>query len=68
MVRPLAALLAVVIAMTGFWLSVRGAAWLLPVIQIHTLSGWFVPACNLFVVFCLIVVGMKRRQSKLDEA
>ena len=67
MVRLLSALLAVGIAATIFWLSVRGAQGLLPIIQAHALSGWFVPACNLFVVFCLIMVAMKRRRSKPDR-
>jgi hypothetical protein len=67
MVRLFSALLAVAAAASVLWLSVRGAEGLLPFIQAHALSRWFVPACNLFVVFCLIVAGIKMRRSKRDE-
>jgi|HubBroStandDraft_6_1064221.scaffolds.fasta_scaffold510381_2 hypothetical protein len=67
MVRLFSALLAVAAAASVLWLSVRGAEGLLPFLQAHALSRWFVPACNLLVIFCLIVVGIKMRRSKRDE-
>jgi hypothetical protein len=67
MVRLFSALLAVAAAASAFWLSLRGAEGILPFFQAHALSRWFVPACNLFVVFCLIVAGIKMRRPKRDE-
>jgi hypothetical protein len=66
MVRLLSALSALLIAATVLWLSVRGAEGLLPFLKAHMLSRWFVPACNLFMVFCLVVAGIKMRRSKRD--
>jgi len=67
MTRLIGALGALVVAATVLSLASYGAERLAPIIQTHLLSRWFVPACNLFIVLCLIVSGLKMRHSKPDE-
>jgi hypothetical protein len=67
MTRLVGALCALVVAATVLSLAAYGAERLAPIIQAHLGSAWFVPACNLFVVFCLMIACWKRRRSKLEE-
>jgi hypothetical protein len=67
MVRIFGALSAPFIAAAVLWLSATGAELLSPIIRAHALSHWFVPFCNLFVVFCLVIAGIKMRRSRTDE-
>jgi hypothetical protein len=71
MVRLFSALLAMLIAATGVWLSVRGVEALLPIIVVHAHSGRFAPAVHLFPIFfpvaVVLVFGLKERRAKRDE-
>jgi len=67
MVRLFGALSALLITATILSLVIVGAYWLLPIILTHGFPRWFVPACNLFVAFCLLIAGIRRRRSKLTE-
>jgi hypothetical protein len=65
MVRLFGAVSALLITTTILSLVIRGADWLLPILLTHGFPRWFVPACNLFTVFCLIIAGIRRRRLKL---
>jgi hypothetical protein len=65
MVRLFGALSALLIAATILSLTILGVGWLFPIALSHGVSRWFVPACNLFTVICLIIAGLRRRRLKL---
>ena len=65
MERLACALSALLITTTILSLVILGVDWLLPIILTHGIPRWFVPACNLFVVFSVTIAAIRRRRLKL---
>ena len=64
-------LLAIAVALVGCLVCLEVALFLAglagPWLQSHRLAPWFVPACNVIVFGCLIIVGLQRNKAVTED-
>lgn len=64
-------LLAIAIALVGCLVCLEAALFLAglagPWIHSHRLAPWFVPACNIFVLGCLVIASVQRKKAVAEE-
>jgi hypothetical protein len=58
---------ALIISAAVVTLAVTAALWLLPFFADSAHHWWFLPACNLVTLGCLITAGFKMRRAKPAE-
>jgi len=67
MTRLITAAIALLASAICLEIALFGAGYLGPWLQSHMVAPWFVPACNLFTVACLVAVVLRHKRAASDE-